>query len=170
MGLTRRQFIKRTGLATAASFFGPALFRHPFVSRALADTLGDRYFVLVFLDGGNDGLKTVVPYDNGGGLRNIYNAKRSSINLAPSSLLVPTPPLMSQALKNASTNTQLGLHPGLAGIRNLYNLGKVAVIQGCGYPDYSLSHDQSRTIWQTANPLGYGPYAGTGWVGRHLAG
>jgi hypothetical protein len=49
---------------------------------------------------------------------------------------------------------RLALHPGFASLKQLYELGKVAVIQGCGYPDYNLSHDQSRTIWETANPLG----------------
>ena len=34
--------------------------------------------------------------------------------------------------------------PGFAGLKQLYDLGKVAVIQGCGYPDYSLSHEESR--------------------------
>jgi len=43
------------------------------------------------------------------------------------------------------------------------------VIQGCGYPEYSLSHEQSRGIWQSANPLGLGGLAGTGWMGRYLA-
>ena len=70
---------------------------------------------------------------------------------------------------DSSTGAQLGLHPGFIGFKNLYDLGKLAVIQGCGYPEYSLSHEQSRGIWQTANPLGVGALAGTGWVGRHLA-
>jgi uncharacterized protein (DUF1501 family) len=171
MAITRRQFIKRTGMVTAAGLLGPSLFRHAFVSRALAETIGDRYLVVVFLDGGNDGLNTVVPYDNVGGLRVAYETARSAassggLRLAPTSLAVPSPPLPSQAFKDSNTGAQLGFHPALGGLRNLYELGKVAVVQGCGYPNYSLSHEESRLTWQTGQP---GLTAGTGWVGRYLA-
>ena len=78
MAITRRQFIRRTGLATAGTLLGPGLFASPFVRRAFAD-LGDRYLVVIFLDGGNDGQNTVIPADNGGGnLRNDYEAHRFS--------------------------------------------------------------------------------------------
>ena len=68
MALTRRQFLARTGMATAGSFFGPGL-ANPFLRQALADTIGDRYLVVVFLDGGNDGLNTVTPIANGDNLQ-----------------------------------------------------------------------------------------------------
>jgi hypothetical protein len=50
MAITRRQFITRTGLATAGTLLGPGLFGNPLVRRAFAD-LGDRYLVVIFLDG-----------------------------------------------------------------------------------------------------------------------
>jgi uncharacterized protein (DUF1501 family) len=168
MAITRRQFLKRTGLAAAGTFLGPQLFSNPFVRRALAETIGDRYLVVLFLDGGNDGLNTIVPYDDVGGLRTHYEAHRNTgaggLRIAPGGLSVPTLPFLDPA-----TGTQLGFHPGLAPLKDLYDLGKVAVIQGCGYPEYSLSHEESRTIWQTANPLGAAAYGSTGWVGRYLA-
>lgn len=173
MALTRRQFLKRTGLAAAGSFLGPSLFRNPFLQRALADQIGDRYLVVVFLDGGNDGLHTVVPVS--GTLRAAYQTKRftgaGGLQLPASgqgSVVVPSNPFVDPA-----SGSQLGFHPGLAGadgsggLRALYDLGKVAVVQGCGYPDYNLSHDSSRRIWESANPLGIGPYSG-GWMGRYL--
>ncbi len=163
MALTRRQFLTRTGLATAGTLFGPSIFGNPFVRQAMADTIGNRYLVVLFLDGGNDGLNTVVPYSSGA-LRSAYNSYRSNINISQSALApyaIGTDP---------ATGTQLALHPGLANLHQLYTLGKVAVIQGCGYPDYNLSHEESRIIWQTANPLRSMSLAGTGWVGRHLAG
>jgi uncharacterized protein (DUF1501 family) len=167
MAITRRQFIRRTGLATAGTLLGPALFENAFVRRAMADTIGNRYLVVLFLDGGNDGLNTVVPYSSGA-LRTAYNGYRHTggggINLSQASLAGTT------IGTDAGTGTQLALHPGFSSLKALYDLGKVAVIQGCGYPNPSLSHDESRGIWQTANPLGLGAYTGTGWVGRHLAG
>src|SRR5262249_5242826 len=63
---------------------------------------------------------------------------------------------------------QIALHPGLSGLWNI-GTNRLAVIQGCGYPNYSLSHDESRNIWRTGNPLGLPSYTGTGWAGRYLA-
>jgi uncharacterized protein (DUF1501 family) len=162
MAITRRQFLRRSGAVAAGSLLGPGLLSNPFIRQALADTIGDRYFVVIYLDGGNDGLNTVTPATNGGGsLRTAYDAARTSINLTPSQLgstLIGNDP---------NTGAQLALHPGFTGLKALYDLGKVAVVQGCGYPDYNLSHEQSRSIWQSADPLGLG--LGGGWVGRYLA-
>ena len=176
MAITRRQFLKRSGVVTAGALLGPSLFDNFFVRRALASTIGDRYFVIIFLDGGNDGLNTVVPVSNGGGsLRSDYNAARNTgnggLNLSPTDLQ------NTHLANDPNTGAQLALHPGFGdlvapasgGLKALYDLGKVAVIQGCGYPNYSLSHDESRTIWRCANPLNNGALSGTGWAGRHLA-
>ena len=168
MAITRRQFLKRTGVMAAGSVLGPSLMQNMWVRQALAETIGDRYLVVLFLDGGNDSLNTVIPVSNGSGtLRSDYEAARK----AGQGGLRITPAQLAGTLigSDSSTGAQLGLHPGFIGFKNLYDLGKLAVIQGCGYPEYSLSHEQSRGIWQTANPLGVGALAGTGWVGRHLA-
>ena len=166
MAITRRQFIQRTGLATAGALLGPSLFENVFVREAMANTIGNRYLIVLYLDGGNDGLNTVTPYASGA-LRSAYDGYRRTngggINLSQGSLAGTT------IGTDAATGTQLALHPGFAGLKQLYDLGKVAVVQGCGYPNYSLSHDEAKTIWRTANPLGLGAYAGTGWVGRHMA-
>lgn len=166
MAITRRQFLSRTGAVTAGSFFGPGL-ANPFLREALAQTIGDRYVVVIFLDGGNDGLNTVCPIQNGdnagsygfsANLRDAYHGVRTSIRLPDTSLL----PIDN----DPGTNTPLGLHPGLTGLHNLYQQGHVAVIQGAGYPSPNLSHDESRRFWETADPLSLGN--GTGWIGRHL--
>ncbi len=166
MAFTRRQFIKRTGIAAAGSVFAPSFFRSPLLTRALAaPTVGDRYLIVLFLDGGNDGQNTIIPYDDGGGsLRTDYNAARNAggggIQISPGDLLVPTSvPFIDP------TGAQLGFHPGLNGIYQMYENGQVAVVQGAGYPDYSLSHEVSRSIWQTGSPF---TTAGTGWMGRYL--
>jgi uncharacterized protein (DUF1501 family) len=166
MALTRRQFLTRSGLFAAGSFLGPGLLANPLVRRALAETIGDRYFVVLYLNGGNDGLNTVVPVTNGGGsLRTAYEAARLSgvggLRLSPGDLAA------TLIGNDPATSAQLALHPGLTGLKALYDLGKVAVIQGCGYPDYTLSHEQSRIVWTNADPLGTG--VATGWMGRYLA-
>jgi len=175
MAISRRQFLKGGSLVTAGTLLGPGLFGNGLMRSAHAALEdNDRYFVVIFLDGGNDGLNTVIPADDGAGLRSAYNAARGSINITEAELtnsLIGVDPI---------SGTQLGIHPGFnvpndyfdngagaGGLKALYDLGKVAVVQGCGYPEYSLSHEESRVIWQTAVPLGTA--AGTGWIGRHLA-
>src|SRR5512134_4172021 len=140
MAISRRSFLKGSSLAAASSLAAPALLGNPFVRQAFADTIGDRYFLSVYLDGGNDGFNTVIPVDNGGAtLRNAYDAARTTgtdgINIATAALggtLVGTDP---------GSGAQLALHPALTPLKQLYDLGKVAVVQGCGYPRASLSHE-----------------------------
>jgi len=162
MAITRRQFITRTGLAAAGTLIGPGLFRNPLLREAFAQLMQDRYLIVLFLDGGNDGLNTVTP--QAGPLRSDYEDARNSIQLLPGELIVPV-----KAFTDTHSGTQLGFHPGLGGtnggIAALYDANMVAVIQGCGYPEYNLSHDLSRSIWQTGSPL---TTVGTGWMGRYL--
>lgn len=169
MPITRRQFLRRSGLAAGGLVLAPSLFRNPFVQEAFANTIGDRYLVVLYLDGGNDGLNTVVPADGTGGLRAFYEQHRltgsGGLRLAPTELLVPS----AVPMVDPATGATLGFHPGLAGLVSLYEQGRVAVVQGCGYPEPNLSHDESTTRWETGNPLGVAALGGTGWVGRHLA-
>lgn len=166
MAISRRSFLKGSGLAAASSLVAPALLSNPFVRQAFAETIGDRYFLSIYLDGGNDGFNTVIPVNDGGAtLRAAYNLARTTgadgINISPGALagtLIGTDP---------GSGAQLGLHPALAGMKQLYDLGKVAVVQGCGYPRPSLSHENSRIAWETGTTPGVN--TGTGWLGRYLA-
>ena len=181
MAITRRQFMKRTCVATAGTLFGPSLFGSPFVRRAMASTIGNRYLITFFLDGGNDGLNTIIPVSNGttGTLRTAYQAARHT---GGGGLQLSTGNLGATGIDaDYNTGTTLALHPGFngfqgfdginagnGGLKDLYDDLNVAVIQGCGYPAYSLSHDESRTIWRTGNPLGVPALLGKGWIGRTL--
>ena len=107
---------------------------------------GDRILVVLQLSGGNDGLNTVVPYADP-----LYRAHRAEIGVPDAQVL----PL----------DDHVGLHPGLAGVKGLFDQGKVAVLQGVGYPNPSRSHFRSMEIWHTAAPDREERY---GWVGRYL--
>ena len=183
MAITRRQFLTRTGILTAGSLAGSSIFANPFLRRALADTItpADHYIISLYLDGGNDGLNTVAPRGDGtinlGGLENLRQHYQTARGVPPMNgtggIRLTTTELDANSIGNdPGTNAPLGLHPGLGGgpdggIKNLYNQGDVAVILGAGYPEPNLSHDESRTKWETADPLGTAGY-GNGWVGRHL--
>jgi uncharacterized protein (DUF1501 family) len=115
-------------------------------ARAAAPLQDGRVLVVVQLDGGNDGINTVVPYKDEG-----YARSRKALRLA--------------ADKLHKVNDAVGLHPSLTGAARLLERGELAIVQGVGYPNPSRSHLRSMAIWQTArrDPEEHG---GPGWLGR----
>ncbi|MGA2395427.1 MAG: DUF1501 domain-containing protein [Candidatus Lustribacter sp.] len=121
-----------------------------FFSRALAQaapsTGDERVLVVVYFQGGNDGLNTVVPF----GLP-AYYSYRPSLAVARNDVL--------------RLNATVGLNPVLAPFKKMYDAGQVAIVQGVGYPNPDYSHFRSTAIWETAAP---DKYLSTGWLGRYL--
>jgi uncharacterized protein (DUF1501 family) len=150
MAQSRADFLKGALRFGAVSAVAPTLIMDGrLAERALASGARDsskNILVVIQLAGGNDGLNTLIPYGDG-----LYYQNRPT-------LAVP----QSQVLHLSS---RLGFHPNLKGIKALYDRGKVAVIQGVGYPNPNLSHFRSTDIWQSAQPEGY---TDTGWLGRFL--
>jgi uncharacterized protein (DUF1501 family) len=116
---------------------------------------GDRILVIIQLGGGNDGLNTVVPFGS-----SEYYAARPSLAIGG-----PGRPRdqAGQALV-LDADRGIGLHPNLTGLKELFDRGDAAVIQGVGYPNPNRSHFTSMDIWQTGQMDG----KGTGWVGRYF--
>jgi uncharacterized protein (DUF1501 family) len=102
--------------------------------------------VLVGLYGGNDGLNTVIPYED-----SRYLSGRGALGYQPGEVI--------------SLGDGLGLHPNLKGLKKLWDAGRLAIVRGVGYPDPVLSHFRSMAIWQSASPQSE---VATGWVGRWL--
>ena len=98
------------------------------------------------LSGGNDALNTVIPYNNGR-----YYDNRPFVNIAQDDVL----PL----------DEKLGLNPNLAPIRDLWNQGHVAIINGIGYPNPNRSHFRSMDVWHTAESE---QVAQEGWLGKAI--
>ena len=115
------------------------------------NTETDKVLVIVQMTGGNDGLNTVIPLDQYAAL----TALRANI-LIPQSQVLPL---------NGATGT--GLHPSMTAMQQLYNAGKMAIIQGVGYPDHEMSHFRGTDIWNTASDAN--EVLTTGWVGRYLS-
>ncbi|MEK6700677.1 MAG: DUF1501 domain-containing protein [Planctomycetota bacterium] len=107
----------------------------------------DHILVVVQMGGGNDGLNTVVPY----GMDAYYKA-RPGIGVPQAQVL---------QLANASG---VGLHPGLKGLKEMYDNGMMGIVQGVGYPNPNRSHFKSMDIWHTAETSG----TGDGWIGRYM--
>ena len=144
---TRRQFLKFSGAATAASA-ASVLSINDIAEAAITRPLplGTPILVVVTLYGGNDGLNTVIPYKD-----SAYYAARPTLNYKPETLL----PLSNDMALNAS----------MTGIKSLWDQQKVAVVRGVGYPKPDRSHFSSMAIWQTGSPQSH---LSTGWLGRWL--
>lgn len=147
MGLTRRTFVGGGLAAITAGVVSPAWWSR----LALAQGSRSRILVLLDLMGGNDALSMVVPYTDPA-----YASRRPTLAI-PAGRVLP--------IGRDSAGRDLGLHPRLGGLLDLFNRGMVAVIQRVGYENSSRSHFLGNDIWSTAAPLAP---QGPGWLGRYL--
>ena len=134
--MKRRDFFRRTLPATLLpsllnGFSFRAFAGSPLMQALTSATLNDHALVLIQLNGGNDGLNTVIPLDQ---YSNLATA-RSNI-LVPDMLVLPL---------TGYANT--GLHPSMSGIQQLFNNGKLNIIQAVGYPSPNFSHFRATDIW-----------------------
>jgi len=121
-----------------------------FSSPLLAQSSGyRRLLVLIELKGGNDGLNTVVPYDD-----DAYYRLRPRIGVRRDDVL--------------QLDGRTGLHPALKPLLALWQARELAIVQGVGYPLPNLSHFRSIEIWDTASKSD--EYLAEGWLARAFAG
>lgn len=120
---------------------------------ALAEE-NDNILVIVQMFGGNDGLNTVIPADDD----RYYSRYRPKLSIPKTTLLkLKDATYMNPALKSGVNN----------GLYGLFGEGKLAVIQGIGYPNNSLSHFRSTDIWLSGTmPVNDSQRLDTGWLGR----
>ena len=153
---TRREFLRTTVLGGAVSWTVPSFLANTFsalqaeaADQATQATTGRDGTILVVLQmaGGNDGLNTVVPFAN-----DSYHRARPRIGLSESKVL--------------KLNDEVGLHPNLTGFKELYDAGRLSLVQGVGYPNPNRSHFRSTEIWQTAS--GANEIESYGWLGRYF--
>ena len=96
-------------------------------------TAKDPVLVVVQLTGGNDFMNTLVPYTEGA-----YYDARPLVRVAEDEVL--------------PINDTLGFNPNASRLKELYDAGNVAVVQGIGYPNSSRSHFRGMDIWHTCEP------------------
>ena len=140
--MDRRDFLKYTSLiatAGAMPLLTPELL--------LGATTGQRIVVLVELKGGNDGFNTLIPFKD-----ELYYRYRPRIAIQQRQVL---------SLDNA-----VGLHPRMKPLMPIWNSGKMAWIQGVGYPNPILSHFRSMDIWDSASNSNQ--FIEDGWLSRVL--
>lgn len=148
--MKRRQFLQRGSMIGLPVLFG-GLELAAMGKSSLFDIINnddDRVLVIVRLQGGNDGLNMIIPLDQYSSLSQV----RSNLLIAENKVLKLT--------------DQVGIHPGMTGMRNLFQEERLSVIQGVAYPNQNRSHFRSTDIWSTASDAD--KFISTGWGGRYL--
>lgn len=153
-GISRRDFL-RAGMVFGAGAAGlaagyaavPDVFARAVYAAKQDGVVNDRVLVMIQLAGGNDGLQTVIPIAN-----SRYRDLRPQLSVA--------------ADKALRLDERWGLNASLPGTKALWDQGKVAIVQGVGYPNPSQSHFDSIRVWETADPL---RREQDGWLGQTIA-
>ncbi len=163
MKISRRKLLQG-GALTGATMAIPGPLQRALFSPNAARAAGlptNPILVMVQLEGGMDGLNTVIPvadeplYPQ----RTAYDTARPTIGLTPAELAATT--IGNDPVKG----NPLALHPSLTDLKALYDLNKLAVIQGVAYANQNLSHFRSEDIWFSGESVL--PFA-DGWFGRYL--
>ncbi|ATL45967.1 hypothetical protein COR50_01640 [Chitinophaga caeni] len=154
--MKRRDFLKYTAPASLLPSFINGFSIQAFAASPMLSALqnvaddNDHVLVMIQLTGGNDGLNMVIPLDKYGQ----YQNARTNIAIPEGSVL---------RLQNYN---KAGLHPSMTGVQELYDNGKVCLLQSVGYPSPNFSHFRATDIWLTGSDAN--EVLSTGWGGRYL--
>lgn len=160
--MNRRKFLRNTvpAAVTMPAFINGFSFtaHSAGTSSLLAGLLGetasnDHILVLVQLGGGNDGLNMVVPLDM---YANYYNAR-------------PNVAIQQSRVLRLDGTDRSGLHPSMTEMQNMFNEGKVNIVQSVGYANQNFSHFRSTDIWMSGDSSNNRfNREKRGWLGRYL--
>src|SRR5205809_295845 len=132
---TRREFLSLSGKGIgllAFSQFAPSFLVQSTLAATPAPEKDRSILVLVQLAGGNDGLNTLIPFEDPD-----YYRLRPTLGIAKDKVL--------------RTGDTVGLHPGCTAMHGLFDAGKLAIVQNVGYPNPNRSHFRSTEIWETGS-------------------
>ena len=154
--MERRTFLKNTGKIISLGSILPGFVFTALPSNTAFGALmagaqeNDNVLVLIQLNGGNDGLNTIIPID-----------QYSTLSNARSNILIPE----NKVLKLKGFD-KTGLHPSMQELQTLFNEDKFSIIQNVGYPNQNFSHFRSTDIWMSGSDSN--EVLNTGWLGRTL--
>lgn len=150
--MKRRDFVKNMAIASAGTPIILNKIKLQSVGKKLFDvskSAEDRVLVIIRLNGGNDGLSTVIPRD-----------QYANLTIQRNNVLVPETSILP-------LTTEVGLHPAMTGMQSMYNDGKLGIIHNVGYAEQNRSHFRSMDIWSSGL---IDADATTGWMGRFFEG
>jgi uncharacterized protein (DUF1501 family) len=146
-GISRRDMIRLGAGGLGFGLFGgigPVPYVFSRASEVAAASDSGKILVVFEWFGGNDGLNTIVPYGDA-----TYYKHRPTIGIKEKDVL--------------KIDAHFGWYKSMAGMKHLYDEGKLAIVQGVGYDQPSFSHFTSMSFWHTAAPNSGNEY---GWIGR----
>jgi len=146
--MTRSSFLNGQTALVSLGASVPGIFARGVVAASNEGSAPNKTLVILQLAGGVDGLNTVVPHKDPA-----YRDARPQMALAEQSLL--------------PVNDRAAFHPALSKFKDLFDSGKVAIVEGVGYPNPTFSHFKAMDIWQAADPQGS---LENGWLGRYFDG
>lgn len=151
--MKRRSFLHKLSHAAAAPIVLPNILQRALAQQSesfLTNTNNPgRILVLIKLDGGNDGLNTLIPLN-----------QLSELHQARPHVILPDTSIINLG------NSSLGLHPELSGFKSLFDEQRLKIIQNVGYEQPDFSHFRSMDIWQSASDSD--EFLNSGWIGRFI--
>jgi len=160
--MKRRNFIKRLPLIASApivlnSIPLRVMSQGSHLARLAATSANDKVLVLIQMHGGNDGLNTVIPVDQ---YAEYYNL-RPNIAISDNGPRKYIPLDSSLPIEN-----QVGVHPDMESLKELYDRARVNIVQGISYENANGSHFRSRDVMFMGGS--FDDYFNSGWIGRYL--
>jgi uncharacterized protein (DUF1501 family) len=159
--MKRRKFIQQLSLAAVPITLGGIpikLMAENSLTRMAEQSTNDRVIVILQLHGGNDGLNSIIPVE----AYDLYYRWRANIAIPAKNSVRKMIPLDSTLPAEA----QVGLHPDMIAMKDLYDRGRMALVQGVSYKNNNGSHFRGRDISFMGG--GFDDYFSSGWVGRYL--
>ncbi len=160
--MKRRQFLRNALLTSGSISLGGfpinLLAKDSRLSKLAATSENDRVLVILQLHGGNDGLNSVIPIDN----YDLYYSRRANIAIPKKG----TNRALIELDSTLPTQAQVGLHPDMGAMKQLYDYGRLGIVQGVSYTNNNGSHFRGRDIWFMGG--GANDYYSSGWIGRYL--
>lgn len=146
-GISRRDFLKTTGMVSIPLTLGGfRLFGLSSLNAPLVNNENDKILVLVQLQGGNDGLST------------LYSAAQyANLNAVRNNILIPENTILN-------FHNEYGFHSVMQGMKDLWDMEALGIVQNVGYPNQNRSHFRSTDIWNTASSAEV--FENKGWIGR----
>lgn len=165
MNQSRRTFLKRLPAAVSIPFTIAGMPVNLMAENALtkmarASLSNDRVLIILQMHGGNDGLNCLIPVAD----YELYYANRANIAIPARNSQRKFIPLDS----TLASEKQVGLHPDMLAMKEMYDQGRVAMVQGVSYKNNNGSHFRGRDILFMGGSAS--DYLASGWVGRYLQG
>ena len=146
--LHRREFLSNTLKASSLVALSSVVPGFIAETACAAEAGKDTVLVIVEMNGGNDGLNTVIPYAD-----DLYHKARPTLRFTKDQVV--------------RIDDHIGLHPAMRNLGRLHQQGQLAIVQGVGYPNPDRSHFESMDIWQLADRK---RKMKAGWIGRSVTG